>query len=359
MVDGPGDRRRARQVAEELIRPGPDDPGLSSGYSRFVMEYGWVLRAVGEPEHALTQIDRWLFKSPGVYRKQFSVLLLERARIEWALGRPNDAEKDVETLFRLLTREEMSIYHTPACLVRGFLRERRGDGVGALDAWKQGILADDKVDFTYGIEWVNNLILTALAGELSDERAGRLMATLLAAMGTDSPVLSMQNLLRIPPFVLRDAWTTPKGREAARSFAFQTVPFGRYTRLPLLALASQVIRQGAFDRDLTAEEADIIWTMLDDGFSTYLDGWLGQAQAIPLGLIWKRGVTGLFGWASVAPALTQPIRGPLAYVLGHRCLRLGKPSEAADFFRSVLADAPPDSSLARLARAEADRLGAR
>jgi hypothetical protein len=58
--------------------------------------------------------------------------------------------------------------------------------------------------------------------------------------------------------------------------------------------------------------------------------------------------------------LDRSRRGPLAYVLGHRYLRIFKKQGAAvSFFRTALADAPPGSPLKRLAQAELNRLKAR
>jgi hypothetical protein len=63
---------------------------------------------------------------------------------------------------------------------------------------------------------------------------------------------------------------------------------------------------------------------------------------------WK-GVTNALGWAGVAPSLEPHLRGPFAYVLGHRFRRLGQPEQARQMFLTAVADAPPDSTLARLA----------
>ncbi len=58
---------------------------------------------------------------------------------------------------------------------------------------------------------------------------------------------------------------------------------------------------------------------------------------------------GLSGLGGLAPTLPPRIRGPLAYILGHRYLGMGKQDTAA-------ADGPPDSPLRRLAQTQTDRL---
>jgi hypothetical protein len=74
-----------------------------------------------------------------------------------------------------------------------------------------------------------------------------------------------------------------------------------------------------------------------------------------MGLAWK-GITNVLGWAGVAPTLPPDLRGALAYVLGHRYLRLGRPEDAAGLFRTAVADAPAGSPLRKLAEAELQRL---
>jgi len=86
---------------------------------------------------------------------------------------------------------------------------------------------------------------------------------------------------------------------------------------------------------------------------------IGTAEMVALAMAWK-GQTGALGWGNAAESLKdrKEIRGPLAYVLGHRLIRLGRQEEAAELLRFALADAPPDSRLARLAQEDLDLLAA-
>jgi hypothetical protein len=88
-----------------------------------------------------------------------------------------------------------------------------------------------------------------------------------------------------------------------------------------------------------------------------MNGKLTLPQLIQIGLTWK-GTTSYLGWAGVSPNLDPALRGPSAYIFGHRYLRLNRRQEALALFRTALADAPPGSSLRRLAQAELDRLKA-
>jgi len=88
------------------------------------------------------------------------------------------------------------------------------------------------------------------------------------------------------------------------------------------------------------------------------NGEITRPQLVQLGFAWK-GVTNFLGWAGVAPTLKPDLRGPLAYVLGMRCLRLNKPDDAAALFKTARDDAPKGSRLKALAQAELDRLATR
>jgi hypothetical protein len=71
---------------------------------------------------------------------------------------------------------------------------------------------------------------------------------------------------------------------------------------------------------------------------------------------WK-GVTNFLGWGGVAPQLDGSLRGPAAYVLGVRYLRVkNMPEKAEAMFRAALADAASETTLRRLAQAQLDRL---
>ena len=99
-----------------------------------------------------------------------------------------------------------------------------------------------------------------------------------------------------------------------------------------------------------------MWELGLNGFVAVTDeGTVSQTQMIQLALAWK-GITNFLGWAGVAPNLQPNLRGPIAYVMGHRYLRLGQPKDASMFFNTALTDAPNGSPLATMAQAELDRL---
>ena len=95
-----------------------------------------------------------------------------------------------------------------------------------------------------------------------------------------------------------------------------------------------------------------LWTLAGCLYAAYADGGFPAAKVIQLALAWK-GATNFAGWAGVAPSLDPALRGPLAYVMGHRYRRLKRDPDAADLFRT----ARDDAGGKRTAKARPSRTG--
>jgi hypothetical protein len=182
------------------------------------------------------------------------------------------------------------------------------------------------------------MLLASLANDLSAAESQLFLAP-FAGVG-----------IRMPASVLRNAWTSPRTFELARKMAFQDLSFPDYLRTPLVVYGATALQEGALQKGKpTPEQEAVFWQVAEDGFATHLRGKLDFPHALQLVAVWT-GVAHL--WTGVGPLLEPSFRGPLAYVLGLRYLRLRKPKEAADFFRAAVEDAAPKSELRRLARAE-------
>jgi tRNA A-37 threonylcarbamoyl transferase component Bud32 len=369
--------RSGRAFLERCAAAPPADRLRTAALPLF--DYCWLLRSQGEARAGLAELDRWLFAAPGVYStgEEWSVLseaFAERARLQAALGDWEGAEKDLAECFRLMQglggRAGYAL-HSTAHLLRGFLLERRGDRAGAAAAWRAGSWKAwrDRLPreaqpvevlpyhITTATVSLHHLILTALTDELTDAEAEEAVGQLVKGFaGKEAPPQFAAVAARFPPSALREMWKTPRGREYARRIAFRDLPYAESLRAPVLLLGAEIVRQEGFGGELSAEQDELVWQAASASYALYADGKVGTAQALQLGLAWKKGITGLLGWASVAPSLPAEVRGPLAYAFGHRLLRLKMPREAEDLFRSALADAPRDSPLRRLAQAELDRL---
>jgi tetratricopeptide (TPR) repeat protein len=363
------------RLSEEVLRWYESQPADNSRVPLFELEeYAWQLRLRGEPQRARDAVDRWLYESPGVFRRfgghEVAELLIERARSNAALGDWETAERDIETLFKAFSARpadrQSPVYFANACMVQGFIREHGGDSAGAAAAWRRGFGAssDDAsppVDVTQ-FEALGNaspilhrLIMGSLTGELTDAEAERLYSGLMSSVSGDSPLVQVVGIIKVTPATFREMWLTPRGREQARRIGLRELPFNEYVLVPVQLTAVEIAHQGAMPGDLSAENEQILWELFTSAFAAYSTGKLTAQQVLQLALAWK-GTTNLLGWAGVAPALEPDLRSRAAYVMGHRFLRLNRPKDAADFFRKALEDAPADSPVARLAQAELDRL---
>src|SRR5262249_13977193 len=181
---------RAYRAAGEKVKPlaalnsllRDVDPVAHAGNRLYVVEeYTWVMRERGEPATALAEVERHLQNWPERYR----MLLLARARLLVMLERWQEAERDMEDLFRQPPKSGWDYAHlSAACLVRGFLRERRGDKAGALEAWRIGLL-NARVNSTKyqevvtgghapiggSIALLNAMMLGSLTNDISDADA--------------------------------------------------------------------------------------------------------------------------------------------------------------------------------------------
>jgi tetratricopeptide (TPR) repeat protein len=350
----PGTRAR---IGESLGTPvGPIDMVL--------VHYCRVLRSTGRAKEALEEIDRWIqARSDGIsdFTRGRYYIGATRGRCLAALGRWEEAEQTVEELLRLVPLQSISDRSATmdVCLLYGFLKERRGDLAEANRIWREGLrpgwTGSNLGDLARGI------MITSLLGELSESDADAVIRRVAELATDDSPLVLMQRSIgdstlapALTPAV-RGAFRSRRGRELVRKFALgEDVAMGTFIQV----IAYQGFRQGALTGDVDAQQDDVVWEAAQHTCAAVMDGELGNIQVIQLALSWK-GTSGLMGWAGVAPTLKPELRGPLAYVLGHRLLRLNQPQDAAMLFRMAAADAPEDSPLKKLAQTELDRLTAK
>lgn len=347
-----GQEAKALEVAGEMLRD-----TRSGKWSDVLLEYCWMLRVAGRHEEALQRIDDWT--KAAEQRSVPHEVILERVRVLAALGRWDEAEKEVDKVLRVVTPENPGWCYTSAWALLGFLRERRGDVSGAQQAWKEGLQVDWRTPW-YGFRMIEGLILASLSGELtkSDTEilAKRLMVSILGGAGEIAPIqFLIREELEFATSVLGNVFQTTRGREYARKIVFRELTFADCIRVPPMLVADEAIR--ALREDTSDEEEALIWRFVDDSYiaMTQMRG-VDKRQLLYLASTWK-GITGHFGWQDVTPTLESKVRGPIAYVMGHRYLHhLKRPGEAVMFFQTALKDARPESPLEKLAQAELDRL---
>jgi tetratricopeptide (TPR) repeat protein len=345
-------------------------------------EYCWLLRRRGAAAQALAVVERFIadplfLGTSGVVSRHEQVrgnLLVERARLHVALNDWAAAERDLDEFFARNDRTDLPAggSFAAACLIQGFLRERRGDAAGAQAVWGKGLekarlLPDDGTANpdpaalgVSGSSVIQHMILTSLTDRVTDQDAARYLSLLSSLAGTGTAAGKMARLMPVPPAVFKGMWRSPRGREWARRYAFRDLTFAEAHRVPAFLLVAEILRQGALPVPPSPEQDDLTWKLVEDTYWAFLDGTVREPHLLTVAFVWKGspGIPG-FSWQGLAPTLGPGLRGPLAYVFGHRYLRLGRPKEAADFFTQAAAAAPADSPPARLSRAELDKLKAR
>jgi tetratricopeptide (TPR) repeat protein len=359
---------QALQVADELLTDDAYWPGgrLPRDVIPVVERVSWILRQKGQAQAALTNINQYLAKDLSL-AKDFKPLLLERARIHVALKQWDEAEKDIDEVLRLPATNLGYLRYADAHLAQGFLRQRRGDSAGAAKSWRAGLYTNyapktalpevDALQTLPVIDVLRAITLAALADTLTPADADVLLDHLATRRGRsiagDNPIPIR---LPLPPGILRDMWRTPRGMECARKIAFQETAYAENLRMPLILLGAENAHQAAMPRALTPEQEALLWQTCERVYLSYMEEKLDATQVIALGFAWK-GTIGFLGWGGVAPSLDPSVRGPLAYIIGQRYVtRLKMPAEALTLFETALRDAPVNSTLQRLARAEVDRL---
>jgi hypothetical protein len=113
----------------------------------------------------------------------------------------------------------------------------------------------------------------------------------------------------------------------------------------------EAFKQGGVGEPSSDEQEELLWHVADEAFALYASGKLNTVQAGQVALAWK-GTTNVFGWKGVAPTLPPSVRAGIAYVLGFRYRKIGKPKEAADFFQTAIDNAGENRILQRLAEEE-------
>ena len=347
------------------------------GGSRFTLDgsgtkdYRWLLASTGVAKKALELLDVRLFASPGIYREwlrnnpyDLQGSLLERIYFDVALADWEGAEKDIERFWAVSSDGPCNIqFYFPARLLQGFLRERRGDIAGAHEAWNRGRIRSyvrEAPHLAGTLEpspslghLVYDLMMASLTNDLPESELDSLLKQFQSAVGEESMFGKSSVLIRPSAATLRKAFQTPRGREIARRIAFRQVSLPEYLRLPAYPLGAQFLIDGAGLVAPTPDQETLVWKLIEEGGEMYFRGQIPPTMIVSIGLAWK-GQTGFLGWGGV---LAPNIRGPAAYLIGLRYVRvLKKPADAVKLFQTARDDAVPGSPLRTLAEAELARL---
>lgn len=336
-------------------------------------EYGWAMRLGGRSAESLGTLQKSAYEDSIAKRlatePQRLATLLEVARVHAALKQWQEAEACMDAYFSNVSRGQGSDRDwASACLLRGFLRLRRGDEPGAMDAWRAGVrrssgngltllVADGSTATVFGLmNWVTHAALGGLTDQWDESDCRTFLGAVTrgtsAGKGT-AYASAFQVVAQTTPTFLASMWRSPTGRELARSLAFRDINAAEWQRQLLLTAGREVIRVEVLGRDLSPEEEEVFGSAVEAAYATMTKKNLSKPQLMALLAAWGDTpvVSKLMGWDSVAPSLEPQLRGPLAHLLGWWYVKLGKRDEAAKYFQTAVKDAPADSALSRLAKA--------
>jgi len=366
-----GEVKEALDVAERLVADDSQFAGQKTRWLQTYETYAWLLRLEGRADRAVAVLDEQLLEPSGEYRQENLPLLLERARARVALGDYDRAERDVKDfLDRQPPKRRDYRYHAAAWLLLGFLCDRQGDADGALEAWRTGVPGGDPRypwESVRSVEgFAQSLALATLTGQMTAEDVDGIIERIVSRISMSINPSVIKGTMRIflmdltperMAKIVREAGNRPRARELSRQVAFRELPLDKLIRGAVVLTAAQLADEMLFEGRMSPEQEQLVAELAHEFHAAYFEGRLSRGQIMQLIFAW-RGLTNTVGWAGVAPALEPPLRGPLAYLLGHRLSVLGQQDQAIALFRTAADDAEPDSLLRRLTEAELERLGA-
>src|SRR5262249_23819746 len=108
--------------------------------SRLLYTFANLHISAGNPQRALTEVNRWVAKGEGGRPGSvYGPFLCIRAILEAAVGSWNDTERDVaDYLDGPHDNEVTDAFIIRGHLLKGFLRMQRRDESGAIAAWRNG-----------------------------------------------------------------------------------------------------------------------------------------------------------------------------------------------------------------------------
>jgi hypothetical protein len=163
----------------------------------------------------------------------------------------------------------------------------------------------------------------------------------------------------VPPATFREMWTTPRGREAARHFAYRDFSYADYVNLPFLLTAAGFLHQSLMPGLISREHEELLWKLSCDLHAAYQNRIVTEPHLLSLGVLWTGKDRFGLAWSAIDNAVLkkQPhLRGPVALVLGHKSLKQNRRDDAVRYFTIARDTMAADAPWRPLAKAQLDRL---
>ena len=330
-----------------------------------LQEHLWLLRIQGRAAEALAILDATPANRNFPLDLERALSIPERVRLLDALGRTSEAEQDAEQARVTLSKYAQRIdlpgveaiakpAHRLLGLMLGILRDRRGDTSGAEQIWRSEIEPGWEAA-ALNANLVYDHISASLAGVMTTEQSETLLTRIFSSVGDSAKVFEVSGIGKTMAPAFAEMFRTVRGKQAAYDIVFRTVPLPSTLRsYPQLAVYDVVRRSLLTDNSPAAHDA-ILWDACCRAIDLYSEGKLRGNQVVPLVLTWK-GTNNFLGWGALSPTIAPEFRGPLAFMMGLRYEKLGRPKDAIEFFRQAEQDGGTDSSLSRESQQERLRL---
>jgi WD40 repeat protein/serine/threonine protein kinase len=366
--------------------------------AQILVEYAWIAReAHGDLSGPLNEVDRQLYQRPGLPPPALLGLLVERARLRAAQQNWGAAEADLDEFDRARRAFEddrarqgirdpdlnLLFSAAEANLLRGFLREHRGDIAGAMDAWRTGLEnmrdSDGPLFIRAGpMDVLTRTILasltdTSLTDNECDYSFQAVRENLKVGHSRLAEIVNNDELMRsvFSRDELRDdlmgMWRSPRGRMWARRLALRNTSRRDLILQPMLLWMTEHTSRGALNCPPTQQQTDLISIASQRLAEAVFSNALGRRAIAGLGANWTLGLTRFVGWQIADEELAnQPeLRGLLAYVLGQRRILKDDWDNAVGLLRRAhddagkFADTETGTMLATLAQFEIDHIATR
>ena len=258
-------------------------------------------------------------------------------------------------------------YHSTLHLMRGLIREQLGDRTGADEAFRNGTRSAYRETLppeerAWRIDSDSNtirdnLFMAARTGLLTDAEAIEERERIVALFSGSQNLGAIGSLLPVPPEALRKMWLLPSGRDLMRKIMFREADYAEVTWGPVKQLMVAVWHVDAV-AELTPEHERILQKLADRFVEMIQQRKLGRAGLAKCANMWIGGLgaIGSFGWGGLKPLVPKDTVGSVAYVLGHRYVRLNRGMDAMQFFQTAVDSEEEGSTVRRLAQRELQRL---
>ncbi len=370
-----GQTTRTLEYCVEQLN-GMEKDGISYGYlsGMFAEMYYTLMAKSGHGEKALPLLQKWDALTPNEFPA------IQTTRCLLAMKRFPEADAKITGLLNrhqsLESPKKINIHWIYAALLRGLIAETRDGPQAGRAAWAAEfrVLRDAAPNHDPAYYLGNTsrpmllsfIILGGLSGELTDEDMPSLrkaISDIYSQLDAGTNSARQMMLKNMPALVSRQValslCTGERGAVYARSFIRGGLLFSEAYRMPFIFMLDELFIQGGIGREkLTSEQEAVYWRISEMLNDALRDKQLSSAQMLSVLAAWK-GVTNLFGWAGAEAQLQPKMRGPLAYIMGQRYVKLGKKEDALGMFRTAKADAAQlkDAPLAALADSEIKNLG--